>query len=280
MPLAETLLAAKLLSASGLQVPTGPIALALSLASDRPKLASDRPKLAGGRLDGRVAGVAFARECEHLVVMADGPEGPEVALVARADCELEAVEAISRESKDDVNFAATPVVASTEAGLCGGAMKRLGAVVRATQMTGALEAMLDISVDYAQERVAFGRPIGKFQAVQHLLARLAEETAAAVAASGSAAYAMETQPLDGDEAFIEVAAAKVRVGEAAREGAMIAHQVHGAIAFTAEYPLHRYVQRLWGWRDDFGPEAHWALSLGRHVAARGAGDFWPLIVAV
>ncbi len=269
VPLAETLLSARLLSVSGLAVPPGPIGFVLPVTSKRPRLAD-------GRLQGRVRGVAFARECDHLVVVT---EASEVALVARADCEIEALDGISGEPMDNVGFEGTPVMASAVGGISEEAMKRLGAVVRATQMAGALEGMLDISVAYAQERVAFGRPIGKFQAVQHLLARLAEETAAAVAAASSAAQAMETQPLDGAEAFIEVASAKIRAGEAAREGAMIAHQVHGAIGYTAEHPLHRYVQRLWGWRDDFGQEAHWALALGEHVAAGGAKGFWPAVVA-
>ena len=67
-----------------------------------------------------------------------------------------------------------------------------GAAVRAVQMTGALETVLDLSVRHAGERVAFGRPIAKFQAVQHNLARLAGEVAAALAASGSAAETLHS----------------------------------------------------------------------------------------
>ena len=272
VPLAETLLAAKALGDAGMPVPPGAIALALPVSSNRPLLAA-------GMLQGEVASVAFASECEYIVVLADGPEGAEIALIAAADCTLRPVEGIAREAVAHVTFTETPILANAAPGLCEEGMKRFGAVVRATQMAGALEAMLEISTEYAQERVAFGRAIGKFQAVQHLLARLAEETAAAAAAASSAAAALESQEVDGDAVFIEVASAKIRVGEAARDGAMIAHQVHGAIGFTAEHPLHRYVQRLWGWRDDFGQEAHWALALGRHAAKQGARGFWPMIVA-
>ncbi len=70
----------------------------------------------------------------------------------------------------------------------------MGATVRAMQMAGALEAILDLAVAYANERVAFGRPIAKFQAVQHNLARLAGEVAAAIAAAGSAADAIASTP--------------------------------------------------------------------------------------
>ncbi len=83
-----------------------------------------------------------------------------------------------------------------------------------------------------------------------------------------------------DEAiFLEVAAAKIRVGEAAGEGAAIAHQVLGAIGFTQEHVLHRYTRRLWAWRDDFGNESAWAVKLGTLVAAKGADGLWPMLAA-
>ena len=83
-----------------------------------------------------------------------------------------------------------------------------------------------------------------------------------------------------DEAvFLEAAAAKIRVGEAAGEGAAIAHQVFGAIGFTREHTLHRFTQRLWAWRDDFGNESYWAVRLGNAVAAKGADGLWPMLAA-
>ncbi len=159
------------------------------------------------------------------------------------------------------------------------ALQLMGAAVRAMQMAGALQSMLDRSVAYAKERVAFERPIGGFQAVQHNLARLAGETAAALAAAGSAADAIATEPEFNDAVFLEVASAKIRVGEAAETGAAIAHQVHGAIGFSREHVLHRYTQRLWAWRDDFGSESQWAARLGAHVARNGADALWPALAA-
>jgi alkylation response protein AidB-like acyl-CoA dehydrogenase len=156
----------------------------------------------------------------------------------------------------------------------------MGAAVRSVETAGALQAVLDLSVRYANERVAFERPIAKFQAVQHGLARLAGEVAAAIAAAGSAADAIAQAPRLEDEAvFLEVAAAKIRSAQAAAEGAGIAHQVHGAIGFTREHVLHRFTLRLLAWRDDFGNESQWAAALGGRVAARGPDEFWPLIAS-
>jgi len=142
-----------------------------------------------------------------------------------------------------------------------------------------LQSLLDISVGYAQERVAFGRPIAKFQAIQHDLARLAGEVAAATAAAGSAAVAIEDAKAFGEAVFLEAASAKIRAGEAANDGALIAHQVHGAIGFTQEHVLHRFTHRLWSWRDDFGGEAAWAVRLGEAICAGGADALWPTITA-
>jgi acyl-CoA dehydrogenase len=155
----------------------------------------------------------------------------------------------------------------------------MGAAARAMQMAGALEAILELAVHYANERVAFARPIGKFQAVQHNLARLAGETAAAVAAAGSAADTIARASSIDEAVLLEAAAAKIRVGEAAGEGAAIAHQVFGAIGFTQEHTLHRFTRRLWAWRDDFGNESAWAVKLGNLVAAKGADGLWPMLAA-
>jgi acyl-CoA dehydrogenase len=150
-------------------------------------------------------------------------------------------------------------------------------------MAGALQSILGRSVAYVGERVAFDRPLAKFQVIQHALARLAGETAIALAASGSAADALAdtltSDTHDADGVFLEVASAKIRVGEAAAAGAAIAHQVHGAIGFAIEHPLHLFTQRLWAWRDDFGSESAWAVWLGSHVARRGADALWPMVAA-
>jgi alkylation response protein AidB-like acyl-CoA dehydrogenase len=122
--------------------------------------------------------------------------------------------------------------------------------------------------------VQFGRPIGKFQAIQQQLALLAEEAAAALVAVESAAQCIAEGRSSADFAM---AAAKIRAGEAAGRVAEIAHQVHGAIGFTEEHSLHHLTRRLWSWRDEFGDEAYWALSLGRLVAKAGGVGLWPLI---
>jgi acyl-CoA dehydrogenase len=155
-------------------------------------------------------------------------------------------------------------------------MQRFGALFRAAQMAGAMEAALALSTRYANDRVQFGRPIAKFQAIQQQLALLAEQAAAASVAVESAAIAVAAgRP----SSALAVAAAKIRAGEAAGKVAEIAHQVHGAIGFTHEHSLHRLTRRLWSWRDEFGTESHWSRQLGRAVMTAGADALWPTITA-
>jgi alkylation response protein AidB-like acyl-CoA dehydrogenase len=94
------------------------------------------------------------------------------------------------------------------------ALKLRGALARALMMAGALERALELSVQYAQQRVQFGRKIGQFQAIQQELARFGGETAIAVAAALSAAGVMER----GGDGLLAVASAKIRAADAAREG--------------------------------------------------------------
>ena len=141
-------------------------------------------------------------------------------------------------------------------------------------MAGALSRALALSVGYAQTRVQFGRPIGKFQAIQHNLAVMAGQSAAAIAAAAMAADALE-----GGLPPVLVGAAKARAGEAASVAAGLAHQSHGAIGFTQEYELHYATRRLWSWRDEFGNEAEWNAVVGRAMLGAGADGLWSAMTA-
>ena len=274
LPIAETMLAGWLLARAGISSPRGAMSCGPARHGDRLTLTK------GGTLAGRLRAVPFATGAKHIAVLAELENGgTAVALVEAGAVRIAQGANIAGDALNAVVFdGAQPVaVKDAPAGLDGDALLLMGAAVRAMQMAGALEAILDASVSYANERVAFERPIAKFQAVQHNLARLAGETAVAMAAAGSAADAIANAASFDDAVFLEAAAAKIRVGEAAGEGAAIAHQVLGAIGFTKEHTLHRFTQRLWAWRDDFGNESYWAVKLGNRVAANGADALWPML---
>lgn len=148
-----------------------------------------------------------------------------------------------------------------------------GALFRCTQIGGAMNALLIRTIQYASERKQFGRPIAQFQAVQQMIALLAEETAAAMIASDAARN--ENQK---SNSMAAVAAAKVRTSIAATKGSAIAHQLHGAIGLAYDYPLHRLTTHLWDWRDDYGGERFWTEQLGNLVLAISGEELWPSLV--
>ncbi len=267
VPLAETLMAGWLLTRAGIAVPNGPMTVAPVHADGHVVLRDD------GKLAGRARRVPFGRNAGHIAVLAHRGNDAAVALVAATGLAISQAASLAGEPRDDVSFdgaipeAVRPVLLDEDL------LVGFGAAVRLQQMAGALEKILEQSVQHALDRTQFGRPIAKFQAVQHNLAILAGEVAAASAAADAAAEACAMP----DISVAEVAIAKVRGGEAAGTGAAIAHQVHGAMGFTYEHSLHHATRRLWAWREEFGNEAVWAQRLGRMVAAHGADQLWPFI---
>jgi acyl-CoA dehydrogenase len=274
VPLAETLLAGWLAGEAGLETPAGALTVAPTRWADTITLAAD------GTLSGTARAVPFLDAAGHVVVLAEGVAGPAVAIVATDAGRVTTAASLAGDGLATLTLErARPLAsAAAPAGLDRARFMLMGATVRANQIAGALESVLEMTTRYAGERVAFEKPIAKFQAVQHNLARLAGETAVAVAAAGSAADTFASG-MDDDTLMLEAAGAKVRVGEAAQEGAGIAHQVHGAIGFTKEHVLHRFTLRMLAWRDEFGNESDWAARLGRMIARRGPDELWPLVAS-
>ncbi|MGH7279130.1 MAG: acyl-CoA dehydrogenase family protein [Candidatus Rokuibacteriota bacterium] len=278
VPLAETIVAGWLLARAGIEVPLGPLTLAPVHPGERLELTRDGNTW---RLSGRVTRVPWGAVASHVVAVTDvggrsanGEGRSMVALVTAGGAQVTPDRNLALEPRDTLVFDAAPAVAATASGVSTDALQIYGALVRSAQMAGALDRILQESVRYVGERRQFGRAIGSFQAIQHSLAVLAGHVAAGGIAAEHAFRAADR----GHPAF-EVAAAKIRTGEAAGIGAGIAHQVHGAIGFTYEHSLHFATRRLWSWRAEFGSESRWAAELGRSVTARGADALWPDLTA-
>ena len=154
-------------------------------------------------------------------------------------------------------------------------LRQAMAAARAVQIAGAAGAALEMTLDYVRERRQFGRPLARFQAVQQHIAVAAAEVAAA-AQIARAAFAGLDRGLDGDGPFL-AASAKIATGRAGTLAAKAAHQFHGAIGYTAEYPLHRLTRAIWQWREDFGNEDWWSRRLGQQVCRNGADALWPAL---
>ncbi|HUK59796.1 MAG TPA: acyl-CoA dehydrogenase family protein [Stellaceae bacterium] len=270
-PLAETMLASVMLSEAGLDVPTGKLTLAPVTRGALPTLARAG---SGWRLSGATRFVPWAREASFITVVAEFDGRLFVARAGIAGNAVTRAENVAGEPRDEVELDALDVAEAAPAPFPREAPFLLGALARAATMAGALDAVRDLTVRYCGERQQFGRPIGKFQAIQQQVAELAAHVAAAGAAVDAAASAAERAP-----APFEIAVAKARASEAAGLVAATAHQVHGAMGFTREHRLNLFTRRLWAWREDFGDECFWWSWLGRIVARRGGDGFWPFLAS-
>jgi acyl-CoA dehydrogenase len=188
---------------------------------------------------------------------------------------LEAGHNVAGEPRDRLTWdGVTPRMEGTPPGDVAAELALRGALSRALLMAGAMEAVADLTVDYAGQRQQFGRPIAAFQAVGQRLVRLSSEAEAGILATEVAARRFAEV---GVEAGFEVAAAKASTARAASEVATHAHQVHGAIGMTREYTLHHFTRRLWTWRQEWGSEARWSRAVGEQVTAAGADVLWPRV---
>jgi alkylation response protein AidB-like acyl-CoA dehydrogenase len=128
-------------------------------------------------------------------------------------------------------------------------MKNEAAVAEAAWMTGGARWALDTTIDYAKERIAFERPIGSFQAIQHKLANIALEVEGSTSIMYYAAWAITENTPD-----IAMAAsmAKSWCGETYKHAVFDGVQIHGGIGFTWDHDMHLYFKRAKACEVNFG----------------------------
>ena len=221
VPVGETMIARALLAGAGMERPAGPIVLATGAGS--------------------VPGAGVAE-----YVLAD--DGSQLSLGS-----------MTEPTPTGVHGSLAGWVSSTGGKSLerpAGGLRPIAAVVRACAIAGAADRVLAMTLSYANERVQFGKPIGKQQVIQQQLAVLAERTVACrLAAQLGAAGGLPPN-------LANAATAKQVTSSAAVEIANIAHAVHGAIGVSEEYDLQLYSRRLHEWRLADGAEGYWAKLLG------------------
>jgi alkylation response protein AidB-like acyl-CoA dehydrogenase len=135
------------------------------------------------------------------------------------------------------------------------------ALVRAVQICGALETITDLTTEHAQTREQFGRPIGKQQAVQRLVAIVAGETALARAATDAAVLAAADPDISAEQVTAMVAVARSCCGHAVDPVVRDAHQVIGAIGTTREHRLHEFTTAAMALRSEHGATRDWDAAV-------------------
>jgi alkylation response protein AidB-like acyl-CoA dehydrogenase len=142
-----------------------------------------------------------------------------------------------------LTFSGTPARLVGEEGGAGPVLSKtldLAAVALAAEQVGGAQRVLDMSVDYAKNRIQFGRPIGSFQAIKHKCADMLLEVESAKSAAYYAGWAAAE---DNDELPVTACLAKAYCSEAYFHAAAENIQIHGGIGFTWEHDAHLYFKR-------------------------------------
>lgn len=221
LPVGETMIARALLA----DAPEAPVALAVA--------------------EGAAVVVPCGLVAAHLLV-----ESGDGLHLIEATSEATGVPA-SLAARFDLGALPAPVVPAPEGGLRG-----LAAILRAALIAGAAERLTAMTATYANERVQFGKPIGRQQALQQQMAVMAEEMVAARVASQLGCAG--TFP----PSLVAAATAKSVASRAAARIAATAHAVHGAIGISEEHDLQLFTRRLHEWRLADGSETYWNRLLG------------------
>ena len=254
LPLVETMIGRWVLFGAGLETPSGPLGLIIGAGA------------AEALWPGEIAGVVIADR--------DGSVG----WVAAGEIDFERGTNSAGEPVGRLR-GLPPIPEGQSSSLGPGPPPSiLMAAARSAMIAGAMERILDLTIEHVQGRVQFGRPLARFQAVQQLVAVMASQAAVVGVAADTAIAAVEAA-LDGGsgDATFMAACAKARASEACYEVTRIAHQLHGAIGYTREHDLHRFSRRLWAWRDADGDEGYWQQKVGS-LAVEASGDgLWPLL---
>ncbi|HEX5585884.1 MAG TPA: acyl-CoA dehydrogenase family protein [Acidimicrobiia bacterium] len=205
---------------------------------------------AGFVVSGASGFVQDADLADWLLVTAAGDDGLSQFLVAQGTpgvgiTVLEGLDITRRFSEvrfDDVEVPASALV-GTAGGAAGTVERQLQVALALTvaEMVGAMDRDFEVALDYAKARTAFGRPIGSFQAIKHLLA----DTSLALEMSKSMAIAAAKAVGEGKDDATEVASmAKAFVSDSAIDLAQNCFQVFGGIGYTWEHDQHLYLRRL------------------------------------
>jgi alkylation response protein AidB-like acyl-CoA dehydrogenase len=272
VPLLESAAAGLIAAQHGHNLAAWPATLAVPRAGETLRITAD------GILTGQVGRVPWGRAAATIIVVASRPDGrPVIAQIdGTAEGTADGVECrpgsnLAGEPRDTLRFAGVPArrIADIEAtgSEAAAEVRTVPALLRSAMTLGALENVLEHTVQHVAVREQFGQPLARFQDVASTLARMVEQVTLARVAVLAATDAGLDRP---DRAMI----AAVVTARAATDVARSAHQLHGAMGVTREHPLHLATRRLWSWRDEWGSEQEWAVAIAARARTLAADPLW------
>lgn len=226
---------------------------------------------------GEAAAVPWAGVVDRIVLVWPTEGGHRIAEVPVSEVRITPKENLIGEPRDDIAVDLRALKGAPVEDEVIAQLQRKCALVRAVQLSAALERSLELSVDHATTRVQFGRPIAKLQAVQVILSDIATETSLALASTESALVAALADGWSADAIDFRIAVARSCAGHAASVVVRGAHQVHGAIGTTREHVLHQHTRAALAWRGEFGSVHSWDHRVSAFACEAGQDGLWDLL---
>ena len=268
LPVAEGMLAARILSTADVQPGPGTYTVATQVSGEWTK------RTTGFHFSGELSAVPWGRHADYVLCVVSVDGNTLVCVLPKALARVSHACNLAGEPRDSLSFNEARAVTAIAGGAEAHELFEFSALARLAQTAGSLAAALELSIDYACQRKQFGQSIAKFQAVQQQVALFGAEVAAVSCAVQAACAAADL-----GAAGFQIAAAKLRANRAIGVGTAIAHQVHGAVGLSQEYALHQLTRRLWSWRSEFGNDRYWSEKIGAIVTRVGADRFWNELTA-
>jgi acyl-CoA dehydrogenase len=257
LPLVETYAAAWLLEQGGIAIPAGPLTFVAGSPDDTLRCESESAH-------GTAYRVPWGRGAVAVSVVTEDPAGWRVTALDPAQATLTPGVDLAGTPSDALTFDGPGVIGSALVSRAEDPRWRL-TLARTAQLAGALSGVLGLTVRYTGEREQFGRPIRAFQGVQEHIVTIAEAAEITTMSVWRAALASRERA-----SSFEIASAKLVATESALASVRAAHQAHGAIGMTREYPLHLYTRRLHAWRQELGTELALSGTIGHAVRESGS----------
>jgi alkylation response protein AidB-like acyl-CoA dehydrogenase len=223
----------------------------------------------GNRLFGEVALVEFGEDADWLIVVCEGDGRPELIFVSANEPQVEIRSQPSY--ADDIKYGTVVfdgvelseenvLLSADEAGMTLNLIRAESRLMDACEIAGSMGALTRLTTEYTKNRFQFGRAIGGFQAVKHMLANTYAKTVALQ-------VLCDEMCLNVDQRDVEIEhAGQVCLALAARSGRKVGEtclQLHGGIGFTAESYVHHYLKRILRLQGARGDGAELELEIGR-----------------
>lgn len=213
--------------------------------------------------------VAGAAGADLFVLVADGADGPEIHVVGSDRVDVTPLASLDPTRRLGVpEWTPTPDTRAASGPEAAAAVARTSdraTVATAAQLLGLSDRMITMAADYAKGRHQFGKAIGSFQAVKHMLAGAQVKLEFARPVVYAAAWSLD----EGEPTASRAAStAKALASDAATEAARVSLQVHGAIGYTWECDLHLFLKRAWALAEAWGSASDHRQSVLASLTAR------------